>query len=184
MEYFFMGLIIFLIAFFVFTYNRLVLLKNRVEESWADIDTQLKRRHDLIPNLVETVKGYASHEKQIFDNVAEARERALTATQKGNPDQIETTENQLMGALKSLFAISENYPDLKASTNFLELQREVRDTEDKIQASRRFYNGNVKAFNVKIATIPYNMIASSLGYSKKPYFEAQTSEKENPQISF
>ncbi len=178
------AIIVFLILFFIFTYNRLIVLKNRVKEAWADIDVQLKRRHDLIPNLVETVKGYASHEKQIFENVAEARERALSATQEGDPKEIEKAENQLKGALKSLFAVSEDYPDLKASDNFLELQKEIRDTEDKIQSARRFYNRNVKEFNIKIQSIPYNLIASMLGYQKEDYFETEEEEKENPKVDF
>ena len=181
---FIIGLLIFFVLFFIFTYNRLVVLKNRVKEAWSDIDVQLKRRHDLIPNLVSTVKGYAKHEKEIFENVAEARERALTATQKGDPKEVEAAENQLKGALKSLFAVSEDYPDLKASKNFLELQREIRDTEDKVQAARRFYNRNVKAFNIKIQSIPYNLIASVLGYTKKDYFRAEESERSNPEVSF
>ena len=178
------GIIVLLILFFVFTYNRLVALKNRVKEAWADIDVQLKRRHDLIPNLVETVKGYADHEREIFEEVAQARERALSATNDGNPKKIEKAENQLKGALKSLFAVSEDYPDLKASENFLELQREIRDTEDKIQSARRFYNRNVKAYNIKIQSIPYNFIASLMNYTQEDYFEAEKGEKENPEVSF
>lgn len=179
-----LGLIVLLVLFFVFTYNRLITLKNRVKEAWADIDVQLKRRHDLIPNLVETVKGYASHEKEVFKNVSEARERALSATKEGDPKKIEEAENQLKGTLKSLFAVSEDYPELKASENFLELQREIRDTEDKIQSARRFYNRNVKAFNIKIQSIPYNVIASMLGYSQEDYFAAEEGERENPKVSF
>ncbi len=177
-------LVLLFIIFFVFTYNRLIVLKNRVKEAWADIDVQLKRRHDLIPNLVETVKGYAAHEKEIFKEVAKARERALTATKEGDPEKIEKAENQLKGALKSLFAVSEDYPDLKASENFLELQREIRDTEDKIQSARRFYNRNVKAYNIKIQSIPYNFIASPLGYQKKEFFRAEEGERENVEVSF
>ena len=179
-----LAVIILLVLFFVFTYNRLVTLKNRVKEAWADIDVQLKRRHDLIPNLVETVKGYASHEKEIFENVAEARERALSATKEGDPKKIEKAENQLKGALKSLFAVSEDYPDLKASENFLELQREIRDTEDKIQSARRFYNRNVKAYNIKIQSIPYNFIAYLMNYTEEEYFEAEEGERENVEVSF
>ncbi len=178
------AIIVLVIIFFVFTYNKLIKLKNRVKEAWSDIDVQLKRRHDLIPNLIETVKGYAEHEKGIFKEVSEARERALTATQKGDPKEIEAAENQLKDTLKSLFAVSENYPDLKASENFLELQRELRDTEDKVQSARRFYNRNVKAFNIKIESIPYNFIASMLGYQKEDYFEAQEAERKNPEVKF
>ncbi|MGM0439452.1 MAG: LemA family protein [Patescibacteria group bacterium] len=173
-----------IVLFFIFTYNRLVVLKNRVKEAWSDIDVQLKRRHELIPDLVETVKGYAEHEKEIFEEVAQARERALSATKEGDPKKIQKSENQLKGALKSLFAVAENYPDLKASDNFLELQKEIRDTEDKIQSARRFYNRNVKAFNIKIQTIPYNFVASMLNYKAEDYFEAEEEEKENVEVSF
>lgn len=179
-----LAIIIIGVVLAILLYNRLIVLQNRVEEAWADIDTQLKRRHDLIPNLVETVKGYATHEKDLFEEVAAARERALTATQKGTPDEIQKAENQLMGTLKSLFAVSEDYPDLKASENFLELQREIRDTEDKIQSARRFYNRNVKAFNTKIQVIPYNFIAGILNYNKKSYFEAEEEERENVEVNF
>lgn len=178
------GLIVVFIIAFVFIYNRLVALKNRVKEAWSDIDVQLKRRHELIPNLVETVKGYADHEKEIFEEVAKARERALTATEKGDPKEVQKTENQLKGALKSLFAVAENYPDLKASNNFLELQKEIRDTEDKIQSARRFYNRNVKDYNIKIESIPYNFFASLLNYKKEDYFEAEAEERENVDVQF
>ncbi len=183
-SYIIIGAIVLVVFFFVYTFNRLVVLKNRVKEAWSDIDVQLKRRHDLIPNLVATVKGYAAHEKDIFENVAKARERALTASQKGDPKEVEVAENQLKGALKSLFAVSENYPDLKASENFLELQREIRDTEDKVQSARRFYNRNVKSYNIKIQSIPYNAIASMLGYEKEDFFEAESGERENVKVSF
>lgn len=175
---------VFIILFFIFVFNRLVVLQNRVKEAWADIDVQLKRRYNLIPNLVETVKGYAAHEKEIFENVAKARERALSASEKGDPKQIEAAENELQGTLKSLFAVAENYPNLKASENFLELQREIRDTEDKIQSARRFYNRNVQSYNTKIQSIPYNIVASVLGYKNKDFFEAQKAEKENVQVNF
>lgn len=178
------GLIVVLVIAFVFIYNRLVALKNRVEEAWSDIDVQLKRRHELIPNLVETVKGYAEHEKEVFEEVSKARERALTATNEGDPKKVQEAENQLKGALKSLFAVSEDYPDLKASDNFLELQKEIRDTEDKIQSARRFYNRNVRAYNTKIESIPYNFFASMLGYQEEDYFEAEEEERENVDVQF
>ncbi len=178
------AIIIFIGLAFIFIYNRLIVVKNRVKEAWSDIDVQLKRRHNLIPNLVETVKGYASHEKEIFEEVAKARERALTATKEGDPKKIEKAENQLKSTLKSLFAVSENYPDLKASDNFLELQKEIRDTEDKIQSARRFYNRNVKDYNIKIESIPYNFFASLLNYQKEDYFEATEEEKENVEVKF
>jgi LemA protein len=162
-------------------YNGLITLKVRVDEAWSDIDVQLKRRYDLIPNLVNTVKGYATHEKELFEKVTEARTAAMGAT---GPAEKEAAENALSGTLKTLFAVSENYPDLKANQNFLELQRELTDTEDKIQASRRFYNGNVRDFNTKIQVFPTNLIAGFLGFVKREFFEAQGAEKENIKVQF
>ena len=177
------GLIILalLILVIVGMYNGLVTLKNRVDEAWSDIDVQLKRRHDLIPNLVNTVKGYATHERELFEKVTEARTAAMGAT---TPAEKEQTENALSGTLKSLFAVSENYPDLKANQNFLELQRELTDTEDKIQASRRFYNGNVRDFNIKIETFPSNIIAGMLNFTKRDFFAAEEGERENVNVQF
>ena len=165
----------------VLTYNGLIRLKNRVDEAWSDIDVQLKRRYDLIPNLVNTVKGYAAHEKQLFENVTAARTRAMNAGTTADKAQ---AENVLSGTLKSLFAVAENYPDLKASQNFLELQRELTDTEDKIQASRRFYNGNVRDFNIKIEVFPNNIIAGMLNFTKREFFEAEGGEKEPVKVQF
>lgn len=165
-------------------YNGLIRLKNRVEEAWADIDVQLKRRHDLIPNLVETVKGYATHEQGTLDKVIQARNSAMSAQASGNPAEIEKTENMLSSTLKSIFALSEAYPDLKANTNFLELQRELSDTENKIQASRRFYNANVRDFNTKLEVFPTNMIGGWLGFKVRAFFEAAADEKENVKVSF
>jgi len=164
----------------IILYNGLIKLRNRAEEAWSDIDVQLKRRYDLIPNLVETVKGYAAHEKGLFENVTNARAAALTASQSGDPKEITRAENALSGTLKTLFAVSENYPDLKASNNFIELQRELRDTEDKIQASRRFYNTNVKDFNTKLQSFPANLIADALGFGKKEFFELDNQEAKEP----
>lgn len=161
----------------VATYNGLVKLTNRTEEAWSDIDVQLKRRYNLIPNLVETVKGYASHEKEVFQKVSEARARAMGA--EGVKEKQEA-ENALAGTLKTLFAVSESYPELKASQNFLELQRELRDTEDKIQAARRFYNGNVRDLNTKIESFPANLIASSFGFKQKELFELEAPEERKP----
>ena len=175
-------LIVVLIAlWFITTYNGLVTLKNRTDESWSDIDVQLKRRYDLIPNLVETVKGYAAHESQTFQNVTAARTAAMSATTLGAKA---VAENQLSQTLKSLFAVSEAYPELKANQNFLQLQQELTDTEDKIQASRRFYNGNVRDFNTKLEVFPTNMIGSSLGFTKREFFEAADAEKAVPQVKF
>lgn len=166
----------------IWTFNRLVTLRNRCQEAWADIDVQLKRRHNLIPNLVDTVKGYASHERELFEKVTEARSKAVQAEDVQGMKQ---AENELTGALKSLFAVAENYPDLKASENFLELQKELRDTEDKIQAARRFYNRNVKDLNIKIEKFPARLIASSLGFSKMDLFEIErVEEKEMPDVEF
>lgn len=162
-------------------YNGLITLKNRVDEAWSDIDVQLKRRYDLIPNLVNTVKGYAAHEKDLLEKVTQARAAAMGAQ---TPGEKQDAENALSGTLKSLFAVSENYPDLKANQNFLELQRELTDTEDKIQASRRFYNGNVRDFNTKIQTFPTNMIAGMLNFTKREFFAADESERENVKVQF
>ena len=162
-------------------YNGLVRLKNRVDEAWSDIDVQLKRRHDLIPNLIATVKGYAAHEKEVFEKVTAARTAAISA---GGVEGKMQAENMLSGALKSLFAVAEAYPDLKANQNFLELQRELTDTEDKIMASRRFYNGNVRDFNTKLQVFPTNLMASTLGFVARDFFEAAEGEKENVKVEF
>lgn len=158
--------------FFWATYNSLVKLGVRVDEAWSDITVQLKRRADLIPNLVESVKGYAAHEKGVFEEVTKARTAVLEATQKG-PAEAAKAENQFEGALKSLFAVAEAYPDLKANQNFLQLQNELVDTEDKIQASRRFYNGGVRDLNTKVKMFPTNMIAGMLGYKEREFFEVE-----------
>jgi LemA protein len=162
-------------------FNRLVTLRNRTKEAWSDIDVQLKRRHDLIPNLIETVKGYAAHEKEVFQKVTEARAKAISAQGLAEKGQ---AENMLSGALKSLFAVAESYPDLKASQNFLELQRELTDTEDKIQAARRFYNGNVRDLNIQIETFPTNLMAGAFGFQKMEFFEIGEAEKEPVSVKF
>lgn len=161
----------------IFAYNNLVKLENRVEEAWADIDVQLKRRYNLIPNLVDTVKGYAEHESKVFEEVTEARSNALNAEEAGDVEGVKKAENQLAGALKSLFAVAEDYPDLKASENFLELQRELSDTENKIQAARRFYNSNVRDFNTKMESFPYNFIADKFGFQEEDFFELENEEE-------
>ncbi|MFA5777374.1 MAG: LemA family protein [Parcubacteria group bacterium] len=170
-----------LIIWIIMTYNGLIKLKNRVDESWSDIDVQLKRRYDLIPNLISTVKGYAAHEKELFEKVTQARTQAMGAQ---TPEDKEKAENMLSGTLKSLFAVAEAYPNLKANQNFLELQRELTDTEDKIQASRRFYNGNVRDFNTKIEIFPNNIFAGILHFVKREFFQADASEKENVEVKF
>lgn len=152
----------------IFLYNSLIRAKNRVDEAWSDIEVQLKRRYDLIPNLVETVKGYASHESGTLEKVIQARNQAMHA---GSLKEKLQDENQLTGALKSLFALSEAYPDLKANQNFMQLQGDLRDTEDKIQASRRFYNGNVRDYNTKLEVFPTNIFASAFGFTKREFFD-------------
>lgn len=165
----------------VFMYNGLVALRNRVSEAWSDIDVQLKRRYDLIPNLINTVKGYAAHESGVFEKVTAARAQAMQA---GSAKDKAVAENMLSDTLKSLFAVAEAYPDLKANQNFLELQRELSDTENKIQASRRFYNGNVLELNNKIDMFPSNIIASMFNFVKKEFFEAAETEKEVVKVQF
>ena len=165
----FLGIIVVLVLFFVVSYNGFVRRRVRVEEAWADIETQLKRRYDLIPNLVNTVKGYATHETTAFENVTKARTMAMGAGGT-NPAHAEA-ENMLTGALKSIFAIAEAYPDLKANTNFLGLQNELADTENKIVAARRFYNGNVRDYNTALQVFPGNIIASMFGFAKKEFFD-------------
>lgn len=168
-----------LIALFLWTtYNSLVKLKIRVDEAWSDITVQLKRRTDLIPNLVNTVKGYATHEKEVFEKVTEARSAIMDA--KG-VQETAAAENMIEGALKSLFAVAEAYPDLKANQNFLQLQQELVDTEDKIQAARRFYNGGVRDLNTQIAMFPSNVVAGMLGFKAREFFEVEDrASVENP----
>ena len=157
----------------IFIYNRLIAFRNRTKEAWADIDVQLKRRYDLIPNLVETVKGYASHEKTVFENVTKARTDAIKTEQAGDPKEIAQAENFLTGALKTLFAVAENYPQLRASENFLALQGELSDTENKIQAARRFYNTNVRDLITAIESFPANIIASLFNFKTMEFFEIE-----------
>ncbi|OGZ27464.1 MAG: hypothetical protein A2365_03265 [Candidatus Nealsonbacteria bacterium RIFOXYB1_FULL_40_15] len=177
-----LGILVLVILWVVFTFNRLVSLRNRTKEAWSDIDVQLKRRYNLIPNLVETVKGYAGFEKEVFQKVTEARTRAMGAS---NVKEHAQAENQLTGALKTLFAVAENYPDLKASANFLELQRELRDTEDKILSARRFYNGNVRDLNTKIESFPDSAVAGMFNFKKMEFFELEDeSARAVPQVKF
>jgi LemA protein len=176
-----LGAAILVALWIVAVYNGLITLRNRVDEAWSDIDVQLKRRYDLIPNLVETVKGYATHEAGTMEKVIQARAAAMGA---GNAHDKAAAENMLTGALKSLFAISENYPDLKASQNFRQMQDDLKDAEDKIQAARRFYNANVRDFNTKIQVFPNNVIAGSLKFAKYEFFEAEEGERANVQVKF
>ena len=176
------GFIILAPLWLAFSYNRLVSLRNRVKEAWSDIEVQLKRRHDLIPNLVETVKGYATHEREVFEKVTEARTAALGAH---TPKELGQAENMLTGTLKTLFAVAEAYPDLKASTNFVELQRELTDTEDKVQAARRFYNGNARDFNTAIESFPTNLVAKLGKFKAVEFFEiGEPGEREPVKVDF
>lgn len=168
-----LGIIIVFALWVILAYNRFIRLITRTKEAWADIDVQLKRRYDLIPNLIETVKGYASHEREVLQKVTEARTRAMGAQSIEDRGK---AENILSGVLKSLFAVSENYPQLKANENFLELQRELSDTENKIQAARRFYNGNVRDLNIKIDSFPANLIAQFFKFQKTTFFELGKTE--------
>jgi len=169
-----LGVVLLVVVLLWAVYNSLVTLKIRVDEAWSDITVQLKRRLDLIPNLVETVKGYAKHESGVFTAVTEARANALNA--KGVKETA-AAENQFEGALKSLFAVAESYPDLKASQNFTELQQELVDTEDKIQASRRFYNGGVRDLNTKIQIFPNNIIAGMFNFKSRDFYELDEAEQ-------
>ncbi len=180
------GAIVVVALVLIFIYNSLVRLRNRLKEAWSDIDVQLKRRYDLIPNLIETVKGYAKHEKETFENVTRARSQAMQAQESGSDTQKQAqAENMVSDTLKSLFAVTENYPDLKASQNFQELQRELSDTENKIQAARRFYNNNVLRYQTKIQSFPTNLLAKVLNFSEKDYFELEDeSQKENVSVQF
>jgi LemA protein len=166
----------------VATFNSLIRLNIRAQEGFSDIDVQLKRRHDLIPNLVETVKGYAAHERQVFENVTAARSRAVAAS---GPQAQAEAENALSGALRQLFAVAEAYPELKASQNFIELQDEITDTEDKIQAARRFYNMTVRDLNIKIDQFPSRYLAPLAKVTKREFFEIEdAAERAVPQVSF
>ncbi len=171
-----------LIILGIILYNNLVRMKIRVDEAWADIEVQLKRRYDLVPNLVETVKGYMQHEKEVFEKVTEARTRAMEAK---NLQEKAESENQFSQSLKSLFAVAENYPQLKANENFLELQKELVDTEDKIQAARRFYNGSVRDYNIAIDTFPSMIFARLFKFTKREMFETTNElEKEPVKVKF
>lgn len=169
-----LAIVVLAALFLWFAYNSLVTLRIRVDEAWSDITVQLKRRLDLIPNLVETVKGYAKHEKGVFEEVTQARASLMNA--KGVKETAKS-ENQFEGALKSLFAVAEAYPDLKANQNFAQLQQELVDTEDKIQASRRFYNGGVRDLNTKIQTFPSNVVAGMFGFKNRDFFELDEAEQ-------
>jgi LemA protein len=182
--YILFGVVVALVVYGIFMYNRFVALVNRTQEAWSDIDVQLKRRYDLIPNLVETVKGYAAHERETFDAVTSARARATEMTidpSNVTVEQIQAFESAQIGleqALGRLLAVAENYPDLKANQNFLELQRELTDTENKIQAARRFYNGNVRDLNTGLQQFPGNIIGNMFKFEERAFFELDEDEKE------
>lgn len=182
MAWIILGIIVVLALFAIGVYNGLIALKNKVDEAWADIETQLKRRYDLIPNIVETVKGYAGHEKSTLENVTKARNAAMNAGTFADKAQ---AENALSGTLKSLFALAENYPDLKANQNFLDLQQTLREVEDHLQLSRRYYNATVRDFNTKIEVFPNNMFVGILGFKKRDFFQTDSEEeRKNVKVSF
>jgi len=178
-----LAIVVLAVVLFVGSYNGLVRLRNRIDAAWAQIDVQLKRRFDLIPNLVETVKGYAAHEKETFEGVTQARANAINAQSQG-PAAAAQADNVLTGALKSLFAVAEAYPDLKANQNFLELQEELTATEDKVSYARQFYNDTVRGYNTKIQSIPANVIAGLFHFEKREYFEADDESRGPVQVSF
>ena len=179
-----LAIIVIVVVFLVLTYNRLVTLRQRVKEAFSDIDVQLKRRHDLIPNLVETVKGYAAHERSVFDEVTQARAGAIAAGAQG-PQQRAAAEDMLTGALRSLFAVAEAYPQLQAVQEYKDLSENLRDTEDKIQFARRFYNGQVRDYNTALQTFPTVALAGAMGFTSSEYFEVEApSDREVPKVSF
>lgn len=177
------GIVLLAVAIVAGMYNGLVRVKNACDESWADIDTELRRRYDLIPNLIETVKGYATHEREVFDRVVKARN--VAAANHGSPASQAQDENVLLGSLRQLFAVAEAYPDLKANQNFKELQTELANTEDRLQRSRRFYNANVRDLNNRLEVFPSNIVANMFGFTKREYFEIEDAVvREAPQVKF
>jgi len=174
-------IIVFVAIWGVLTYNSLIILRGRVDNSWAQIDVQLKRRFDLIPSLVSSVKGYAQHEKETLEEVTASRTKYLSAK---TPEEKLGANSELTGALSRLFAVAENYPDLKASTNFLDLQNQLKDTEDKISYSRQFYNDTAMKFNIAIVKVPTSIIAGLFGFKGRPYFKTEGEERENVEVKF
>ena len=181
-----LGLVVIVGLYVWSTYNGLVTLNVRVDEAWSDITVQLKRRADLIPNLIETVKGYAAHEKSVFENVTKARAATVSPEVLAHPGKAAAAEGQFAGAMKSLFAVAEAYPQLQANQNFLALQSELSDTEDKIMSARRFYNGGVREFNTKIKVFPNNVFAKNLGFVAREFFEVAdvAAIQDAPQVKF
>jgi LemA protein len=174
-------LLVVVAAYLLGLYNSLAKMVVRIDEAWSQIDVQLKRRIDLIPNLVNTVKGYATHEKEVFENVTKARSALMGAQ---TPEEAGKADNQLTGALKTLFAVAEAYPELKAQEGFVNLQKELSDTEDKVAYSRQFFNATVRDFNAKIVVFPNNLVAPMFGFKKKEFFEVEEAEREAPKVNF
>jgi len=179
-----LAIVILLVLWLVFTYNGLISARNRTQEAWSEIDVELKRRHDLIPNLMNTVSGYMGHERGTLEAVTNARANAVAAGATGDPAKIGAAENMLSQSLRSLFAVSENYPDLKAISAFTNLQETLTATEDKIEFSRRFYNGNVRDYNIKLQTLPTSLIAGALGFKAFGFFQADEADRAVPQVNF
>jgi LemA protein len=184
MQWVVLAIVVLLVLWFVLTYNGLVGARNRTQEAWSEIDVELKRRHDLIPNLVATAQGYMGHERGTLEAVTNARAGAVAAGATGDPTKIGQAENVLSQSLRSLFAVSENYPDLKAISAFTTLQETLTATEDKIEFSRRFYNGNVRDYNTKLQTIPTSLIGSALGFKAFGFFQADEADRAVPQVNF
>jgi LemA protein len=178
------GVVILVVVWLLLTYNGLVTARNRTQEAWSEIDVELKRRHDLIPNLVNTVQGYVTHERGTLEAVTNARASAVAAGATGDAAKIGQAENMLSQSLRSLFAVTENYPDLKAITAFTNLQETLTATEDKIEFSRRFYNGNVRDYNIKLQTLPTSLIAGVLGFKPFAFFQADDGDRAVPQVNF
>lgn len=178
------GVVVVLGLWALFTYNAFVRLKNQVENAWSQIDVQLKRRTDLIPNLINTVKGYAKHERETLDSVTQARAQMMDAQESGNTKDVAEAENMLSGTLKSLFAVAESYPDLKANSNFLQLQEELTGTENKVSAARQYFNDMVMSFNTKLQSFPASIIGNMFGFKEEEFFEIPEEQKEVPKVEF
>lgn len=176
-----LAIVVLIVLYIIAAYNKLVIFRNRVRDQWAQIDVQLKRRFDLIPNLVETVKGYTKHESDTLENVVKARNTFLSAS---TPEEEMKADGELTKAMTKLFALTESYPDLKANTNFTQLQSELQETENKIAAARQFYNDTVLAYNNRIEVVPSNFVASLFKFKKEAFFEANETERDNVQVNF
>jgi LemA protein len=176
--------LVILVLWAALMYNRLVTARNRTQEAWSEIDVELKRRHDLIPNLMETVKGYMGHERQTLEDVTNARAGAVTAGASGDPTKMAAAEGALTQSLRSLFAVAENYPDLKAIAAFTNLQEQLTATEDKVEFSRRFYNGNARDYNIALQRVPASLMAGPMGFKPFAFFEAEAGDREVPKVDF